>query len=48
MKPAPLMLSLLLKVISWCKEQAIDLITIGPEAPLVDGLVDSLKAAGLR
>src|SRR5690625_7210934 len=27
---------------------AIDLVVIGPEQPLVDGLVDSLTAAGIR
>lgn len=33
-------------VIDFCKNAAIDLVVIGPEAPLVDGLGDSLRAAG--
>jgi phosphoribosylamine--glycine ligase len=34
-------------VIAFCQEHAIDLIVCGPEAPLVDGLGDALRAAGL-
>ncbi|MFA6218651.1 MAG: phosphoribosylamine--glycine ligase [Erythrobacter sp.] len=33
-------------VIAFCRENAIGLVVIGPEAPLVDGLADSLRAAG--
>ena len=33
-------------VVAFCQAQAIDLIVIGPEAPLVDGLADSLRTAG--
>ncbi len=33
-------------VIAFCKSQAIGLVVVGPEAPLVDGLGDSLRAAG--
>ncbi|MFM9976560.1 MAG: phosphoribosylamine--glycine ligase [Sphingomonadaceae bacterium] len=33
-------------VIASCEAQAIGLVVIGPEAPLVDGLADSLRAAG--
>ena len=32
-------------VIAFCADKAIDLVVIGPEAPLVDGLSDSLRAA---
>jgi phosphoribosylamine--glycine ligase len=32
---------------AFAKEQAIDLTIVGPEAPLVDGVVDIFKAAGL-
>ena len=32
---------------SWAKEQNIDLTIVGPEAPLVDGVVDTFKANGL-
>lgn len=34
-------------VIAFCKAKAIDLVVIGPEAPLVDGLSNSLRAAGV-
>ena len=34
-------------VIAFCKANAIDFVIVGPEAPLVDGLVDSLSAAGI-
>ena len=33
-------------VVAFAAEHTIDLIVIGPEAPLVDGLADSLRAAG--
>ncbi len=34
-------------VIDFCRSHAIGLVVIGPEAPLVDGLADSLRAAGI-
>ena len=34
-------------VVQFCERNAIDLVVIGPEAPLVDGLADSLRAAQL-
>jgi phosphoribosylamine--glycine ligase len=34
-------------VVTFCGEKSIGLVVIGPEAPLVDGLADSLRAAGL-
>jgi phosphoribosylamine---glycine ligase len=34
-------------VVSFCKENQIGLVLVGPEAPLVDGLVDSLEASGV-
>jgi phosphoribosylamine--glycine ligase len=34
-------------VVGFCSEARIGLVVIGPEAPLVDGLADSLRAAGL-
>lgn len=34
-------------VILFCEEHRIGLVVIGPEAPLVDGLADSLRGAGL-
>lgn len=35
-------------VASFCKLMAIDLVVVGPEAPLVAGLADSLRAEGIR
>lgn len=34
-------------VINFCKEQQITLVVVGPEQPLVDGMVDTLMAAGI-
>lgn len=34
-------------VIEFCKSRAIDLVIVGPEAPLVDGITDPLEAAGI-
>ena len=34
-------------VVKFCEENAIGLVVIGPEGPLVEGLADSLKAAGI-
>src|SRR5512138_1756642 len=31
----------------WSREQQIDLVVVGPEAPLVAGLVDRLQAEGI-
>jgi len=35
-------------VVAFCKSEKIDLVVVGPEAPLVAGLVDALDAAGIR
>jgi phosphoribosylamine--glycine ligase len=35
-------------VIAFCRQAAIGLVVIGPEIPLVAGLVDDLEAAGVR
>ncbi|MET3599491.1 phosphoribosylamine--glycine ligase [Martelella mangrovi] len=35
-------------IVAFCGEKDIALVVVGPEAPLVDGLVDSLTAAGIR
>jgi phosphoribosylamine--glycine ligase len=35
-------------VAAFCREQEIGLVVIGPEAPLVAGLADSLAAAGIK
>lgn len=34
-------------VVALCKEKAIDFVVVGPEAPLVAGLADDLRAAGI-
>ncbi|MEL6093245.1 phosphoribosylamine--glycine ligase [Bartonella schoenbuchensis] len=34
-------------VINFCKEHSIDLVVVGPEGPLVEGITDSLNAAGI-
>ncbi|MBI5353157.1 MAG: phosphoribosylamine--glycine ligase [Chloroflexi bacterium] len=35
-------------VIRFCKEKQIDLVLVGPETPLADGLADSLSKSGIR
>jgi len=35
-------------VVAFCREEAIDLVVVGPEAPLVAGLADALDEAGIR
>ncbi|NVK34446.1 MAG: phosphoribosylamine--glycine ligase [Rhodobacteraceae bacterium] len=35
-------------VIAFCKEKDISFVVVGPEAPLVSGLVDDLEAAGIK
>eukprot|EP00890_Picochlorum_soloecismus_P006716 jgi/Picsp_1/86/NSC_00086-R1_phosphoribosylamine--glycine ligase len=35
------------KVISFCKEKDIGFVVVGPEQPLVEGLVDALSASGI-
>ena len=37
-----------LQVVRWCQDREIGLVLVGPEAPLVAGLVDSLKRTGIR
>jgi len=34
-------------VVDYCKKETIDLVIVGPEQPLVDGLADQLRAAGI-
>ena len=35
-------------LVNFAKDKAIDLVVVGPEAPLVNGLVDSLNEAGIK
>jgi phosphoribosylamine--glycine ligase len=35
-------------VVAFCRRAGIDLVIVGPEAPLVAGLVDDLEAAGVK
>jgi phosphoribosylamine--glycine ligase len=35
-------------VIAWCRDNRIDLVVVGPEAPLCAGIVDDLEAAGIK
>ncbi|CAN7268200.1 phosphoribosylamine--glycine ligase [Aminobacter sp. LjRoot7] len=35
-------------VVAFCKDKAIDLVVVGPEGPLVAGIGDDLRAAGIR
>jgi phosphoribosylamine---glycine ligase len=37
-----------IEVIRFCKDKQIDLVIVGPEVPLADGIVDSLSAEGIR
>jgi phosphoribosylamine--glycine ligase len=36
------------RVIAFCQSKSIDLVIVGPEAPLVKGIVDDLTLAGIR
>ena len=36
------------KILQFCKDEKIDLVVIGPEQPLVDGLSDYLRSAGFK
>jgi len=35
-------------MIALCRDKAIDLVVVGPEAPLVDGLADTLATVGIK
>lgn len=35
-------------VVRFCKKKQVDLVLVGPEIPLADGLADSLSAGGIR
>src|SRR5258708_19738578 len=35
-------------VVAFCKARAIDFVIVGPEIPLVAGIVDDLEAAGIK
>jgi len=44
----PLQVDDLPGLVAWCKEEAIDLVVVGPELPLTLGLVDALAEAGIK
>jgi phosphoribosylamine---glycine ligase len=46
-KPAPIDVSDQARVAAFCREARIGLVVIGPEAPLVAGLADHLRAQGI-
>ncbi len=35
-------------LLKFCKQQSIDLVVVGPEAPLVDGIVDRFEKEGIK
>ena len=35
-------------LLKFCKQQGIDFVVVGPEAPLVDGIVDRFQKEGIR
>ena len=35
-------------IVTFCRQQAVDLVIIGPEDPLIDGLADSLHKADIN
>ncbi len=35
-------------LLGFCRSESIEFVVVGPEAPLVDGLVDALEAAGVK
>jgi phosphoribosylamine--glycine ligase len=37
-----------MQVVKFCREQKVDLVVVGPEAPLVAGLADSLSNSGIE
>jgi phosphoribosylamine--glycine ligase len=46
-RTAPLRAAEHAKVIAFCQREAIDLVVVGPEAPLVSGLADDLIVSGI-
>lgn len=36
------------KIIDFCKKEQIDFVFVGPEQPLVDGIIDDLQEAGIK
>ncbi|MCK5383955.1 MAG: phosphoribosylamine--glycine ligase [Alphaproteobacteria bacterium] len=44
----PIKVSEIDKIVSFAEEKNIELVVVGPEAPLVDGLADALSAHGIK
>ena len=38
----------LTRIVSFSKEEKVDLVVVGPEGPLIDGLVDKLITSGIK
>ena len=47
-QPVPIKAEDVDALVTWASDHAIDLVVIGPEAPLVLGLADKLDAAGIK
>ena len=47
-KPVALAVENHVAVVAFCRSEAIDLVVIGPEAPLVDGLADTLASEKIK
>lgn len=45
--PVPLKGPAFAEVIDFCKKEAVDLVVVGPEVPLSEGIADALMAAGI-
>lgn len=35
-------------IAQWCKEHEIDIVVVGPEDPLANGIVDNLTSLGIK
>lgn len=46
-KCVPIQIGEILELVNFAKNNRIDLVVVGPEAPLVDGLADRLREAGI-
>ncbi len=47
-RPVPIEVNQIDELVSFAKEKSIDLVVVGPENPLVDGLADAMNAANIN